>query len=119
MRDTSSWPFPAQLSRSLPGKLPGALDSGEYPNVAVHARDEVEKRCPLWRADHYELAVYYYSFSAPLLPLWLALERMPEVYQLTYAGIGRELDPAWPVRYRERNDSFRPQVRALWRPVNI
>jgi hypothetical protein len=115
---TSTWPSPAQLSRTLPNKLPGALDMGDYPHVTVYARDEDEKRCPLWRADHYEIAVYYIRMSTPLLPLWVALERMPEVYQLTYFGGSYVPDPAWPVRYRQRDVDFRPQVRALWRPIN-
>lgn len=105
------FPMPAELRRELPHKLPGDA------RVTITPRDDAEKRCSAWQATHYEVAAYYVAMETDLLPLYQALHAMPEVYLLTYAGLGRLPEPEWPVRYRDANAEFRPMVRALWRPV--
>lgn len=109
---SSTWPLPNELADHLSARLP------DDPHVQITPRDVYEKRCAAYAADHYEIAAYYISIGHELLSLYVALVRLPEVYLLTYAGTGRQVEPEWPINYRDKNDSFRPQVRALWRPAS-
>jgi hypothetical protein len=102
--------YPADLKRSLPRQLPGR------PYLEVIARDVEERRCPAYAVDHWELVAYYTDYGHDLAELAGAFSEMPAVYLvMTYERAG-DLPRWWPVAYRDIG-LWRPQVRALMRPI--
>jgi hypothetical protein len=118
MVTATNLPGPAKLRESLEYQLHKLGQT--HAHAKVQHRDANHRPSPAWSADHAEVAFYHTSRSGPgaLTQLEHDVRELPGVYQTVIITGTRsaQLDPAWPVTYRDLK-LFRPQVRALWRPV--
>lgn len=118
---THRLPYPAELVRKLQVTLPRETAWGSLC-VRVTPRDQAQRKCAAYEADHYELQAFYTTMSPdPLDRLEAALAGMPGVYMTTQVrGTGHNvvINPDWPAALGEHRRGFqdlRPQVLALIR----
>jgi hypothetical protein len=111
--------FPSDLKHQLQHSLPRPHGTGSLV-VLVTPRDSAERKCPAYKADHYEIQAYYTTTNPNALDLLEeALRELPGVSATTQVrGRGRNeltnLD--WPVQLGTRRRGWhllRPQVMAL------
>lgn len=107
---------PSVLKRRLQDSLP--RQHGLNPVVRVTARDQEERRCAAYAADHCEVQAFYTTTDPDSLDLLeKALRAFPEVYSTTQVrGRGEVTNPDWPARLgvsRRGLRELRPQVIAL------
>jgi hypothetical protein len=111
--------LPSELERRLQGSLP--RQHGAYPPVVrVTPRDRVERKCPVYAADHYEVQAYYMTTDSDSLDLLeQAFRELPGVYVTTQVrgrGCNEVTNPDFPFRLgagRRGLRELRPQVIAL------